>query len=308
MSERHEGGVAVLMGGHSAEREVSLKSGNAVLASLIRQGFVAEGLDVTPDLLQRLQQGGYSRAFIALHGRGGEDGVIQGALESIGLPYTGSGVLASALAMDKLRTKQVWQASGIPTPAYMLLRDQADLAAAEQQIGYPMMVKPIHEGSSIGMSRAENRCELEQAYDQAAVYDREVMVEQWIEGAEYTVAVLAGATLPAIKLVTPHRFYDYSAKYSDTTTQYLCPCGLHRDAEQALQRLALRAFDAVGAHGWGRVDIMADKAGNFWPIEVNTVPGMTDHSLVPMAAAVAGIDFDALTATILATAATKVEP
>ncbi len=291
--------IAVLMGGNSAEREVSLKSGAAVLESLQRQGYDAEALDVTPDLLQSLQQGGYQLAFIALHGRGGEDGVIQGALESIGLPYTGSGVLASALAMDKWRTKQIWQAADIPTPSYQIIAAADELERVEEAVGYPMMIKPIHEGSSIGMSRVEDRQQLEQAFSDASRYDREVMAERWIEGSEYTVAILDGEALPAIRLETPHQFYDYSAKYSENTTQYHCPCGLDPSAEQELQQLALRAFDAVGATGWGRVDILADESGGLWPIEVNTIPGMTDHSLVPMAAASSGIDFDGLTRRIL---------
>ncbi|MCW8826745.1 MAG: D-alanine--D-alanine ligase [Gammaproteobacteria bacterium] len=294
------GKVAVLMGGQSAEREISLKSGTAVLESLQRQGVDAHGIDCSNGTLQQLQNEGFDRVFIVLHGRGGEDGTIQGALDSIALPYTGSGVLGSALAMDKLRTKQIWQSCGIPTPPFQILKQGFDASEVVAKLGIPLMVKPVHEGSSIGMSRVESADELEAAWQQATRTDAVVMVESWVSGAEFTVAILDGVALPPIKLETPNSFYDFDAKYRAETTQYICPCGLDDADELRLKTLALAAFDAVSASGWGRVDVMANSAGEFLPIEVNTVPGMTDHSLVPMAAKAAGIDFDQLTQTILA--------
>ncbi|HEB97025.1 MAG TPA: D-alanine--D-alanine ligase [Sedimenticola thiotaurini] len=292
------GRVAVLMGGLSAEREVSLNSGGAVLAALLRQGIDAIGIDVGGDVLERLAAGGFDRVFIMLHGRGGEDGVMQGALELLGIPYTGSGVAGSALGMDKYRCKLLWQALGLPTPPFALLREPADLERAVA-LGFPLMVKPVHEGSSVGMARADDEAALVQAWEESAEYDSEVMAERWIEGAEYTVSILGDEALPAIRLETPHLFYDYDAKYHADDTRYHCPAGLADDAEQALRTLALRAFHAVGAEGWGRVDLLADGAGAPYLIEVNTVPGMTDHSLVPMAARVAGMDFDRLVWRIL---------
>jgi len=293
------GRVAVLMGGQSAEREISLKSGRAVLESLQRQGIDAHAIDCDQQTPRRLQDEKFDRVFIVLHGRGGEDGTIQGALDSIGLPYTGSRVLGSALAMDKPRTKQVWDSCGIPTPQFEILDDGFDAAAVAERLGLPLMVKPIHEGSSIGMSRVESVDKLDAAWREAARVDSAVMAESWVSGAEYTVAILDGKALPSIKLQTPNTFYDFDAKYRAETTQYICPCGLSDADEQRLQKLALKAFTAVGASGWGRVDVMATADGEFLPIEVNTVPGMTDHSLVPMAANAAGIDFDQLTRTIL---------
>ncbi|WP_303901772.1 D-alanine--D-alanine ligase [Thiohalomonas denitrificans] len=295
------GRVALLMGGLSAEREVSLKSGAACLAALERRGVDVHGIDAGRDVLDRLGTGGFDRVFIALHGRGGEDGAIQGALETMGLPYTGSGVLASALGMDKLRTKQVWMGGGLPTPAFEVLTADSDFASVAARLGLPLMVKPAREGSSIGMSRVESPEHLAAAYAEAARYDREVFAEAWVTGAEYTVAILSGEPLPAIRLETPHSFYDYEAKYRANTTRYHVPCGLHAEREAELGRLALDAFRGVGASGWGRVDIMADAEGRLWPIEVNTIPGMTDHSLVPMAAQAAGIDFDELVWRILET-------
>ncbi len=294
------GKVAVLMGGDSAEREVSLKSGAAVLAALQRGGVDAHGIDAGVDVLDRLKAGGYDRAFIILHGRGGEDGVIQGALERIGLPYTGSGVLGSALGMDKHRTKALWRGLGLPTPASVLMTDETSLDAADA-LGYPLMVKPSREGSSIGMSKVENRSQLQQAWETACRYDAQVLAERWIVGREYTASTLQGRALPLIRLETPNTFYDYEAKYFADTTRYHCPCGLPEAEEAALRDLCLRAFEAVGASGWGRVDLMVDAEGQPWLIEVNTVPGMTDHSLVPMSARVAGIDFDELVLRILAT-------
>ena len=297
------GKVAVLFGGTSAEREVSLKSGRAVLDALLRQGVDAHGVDVVDSsVLETLRRGGFARAFIVLHGRGGEDGVMQGALETLGLPYTGSGVLGSALGMDKVRTKQIWQSCGLPTPAFRMLVSAGDLETAVADIGFPMMVKPAHEGSSIGMTKVERREDLEAAWRLAAKYDRAVLAEAWITGREYTASILGGQVLPLIRLETPRAFYDYEAKYRSDDTRYHCPCGLSADDERAHRDLALRAFAAVAASGWGRVDFMCDAAGQPYLIEVNTVPGMTDHSLVPMAARAAGIDFDALVLRILETA------
>lgn len=294
------GKVAVLMGGSSAEREISLKSGGAVLTALQRSGVDAHGIDVDKTVLKRLETEGYERVFIMLHGRGGEDGLMQGALETVGLPYTGTGVLGSALAMDKHRTKAVWRGMGLPTPESVLIQQHQDLDRADA-LGYPLMIKPSSEGSSIGMSRVENRTQLQQAWEIARGYDTRVLAECWVEGTEYTAAVVNGQMLPLIRLETPHQFYDYQAKYSSDTTRYHCPCGLSDENEKALQNLCLQAFQAVGASGWGRVDLMLDQNQQPWLIEVNTVPGMTDHSLVPMSAKVAGISFDELVVQILAT-------
>jgi len=294
------GKVALLMGGRAAEREISLKSGAAVSAALDRLGIDAHEIDPGPDVLEVLRAGGFDRAFIILHGRGGEDGQIQGALETIGLPYTGSGVLGSAIGMDKYRTKLVWAGAGIPTAEFALLHAPEDLPAAAA-LGFPLMVKPAQEGSSIGMARAGSAAELEAAWRAAAEYDDAVLAERWISGPEFTCAILSGRALPLIRLETPHVFYDFEAKYQADSTRYLCPCGLDEAAERELQALCLRAFDAVGARGWGRVDFMLDADGAPKLLEVNTVPGMTDHSLVPMAAKAAGIGFDDLCGEILAT-------
>jgi len=297
---RDFGRVAVLMGGTAAEREVSLVSGQAVLEGLKRRGVDAHGLDVTgPEILQQLAGGDFDRVFIVLHGRGGEDGVIQGALETLGIPYTGSGVMGSAIGMDKLRTKLIWQGMGLPTPGFVVLRDDEDLAAVAE-LGFPLIVKPVHEGSSIGMTRVTSAAGLREAWAKARQYDNEVLVEQWITGDEYTAAILADEALPLIRLETPHEFYDYDAKYFAEDTRYLIPSGLDSEREAAVQAMALQAFHAVGASGWGRVDLMLDEESRPWLIEVNTVPGMTGHSLVPMAAAARGIDFDELVWRILA--------
>jgi len=301
------GKVAVLMGGDSAEREVSLRSGAAVLAALQRRGVDAHGLDAGADVLRRLDSEGFDRAFIILHGRGGEDGVIQGALERLGMPYTGSGVLGSALGMDKYRTKALWRGLELPTPASVLINDGDDLAAADR-LGYPLMIKPSREGSSIGMAKVDNREQLQQAWEAARRYDALVLAECWIVGREFTASILQGEALPLIRLETPHQFYDYEAKYHADTTRYHCPCGLPASQEAELQRLCVQAFEAVDARGWGRVDLMLDEAERPWLIEVNTVPGMTDHSLVPMAAKAAGIDFDELVMRILATSGAGVTP
>jgi D-alanine-D-alanine ligase len=294
------GKVAVLMGGDSAEREVSLRSGAAVLAGLQRGGVDAHALDAGADVLQRLGGEGFDCAFVILHGRGGEDGVIQGALERIGMPYTGSGVLGSALGMDKYRTKALWRGLGLPTPPSVLISNIEDLTAADS-LGYPLMIKPSREGSSIGMAKVENRQQLQQAWESACEFDAMVLAESWVTGREYTASLLQGEVLPLIRLETPHLFYDYEAKYHSDSTRYHCPCGLPAAQERELQSLCLRAFEAVGASGWGRVDLMLDEADQPWLIEVNSVPGMTDHSLVPMAARAAGIDFDELVMRILAT-------
>lgn len=294
------GKVAVLLGGRAAEREVSLKSGSAVLAALQRRGVDAHPLDPDATVLEQLRTGGYDRAFIILHGRGGEDGQIQGALETIGLPYTGSGVLGSALGMDKYRCKLAWTGCGLPTAQSVLLRTAADLPAAAA-LGFPLMIKPVHEGSSIGMAKVESHDELERAWQTAAEFDALVLAERWIDGPEYTCAILGTEALPLIRLETPHAFYDFEAKYQANSTRYHCPCGLDAETEAALQRLSLDAFIASGAHGWGRVDLMVDHTGQPFLLEINTVPGMTDHSLVPMAARVAGMDFDTLVWRILET-------
>lgn len=294
------GRVAVLFGGKSAEREVSLKSGNAVLSALQAAGVDAFGIDVGDDFLARLNSEKIDRAFIVLHGRGGEDGSMQGLLECAGIPYTGSGILASALAMDKLRTKQVWHSLGLPTPRHTVLTSQADCEAAAAELGFPLIVKPAHEGSSIGMAKVESVEALVAAWQDAARYDSQVLVEQWIAGPEYTIAVLRGEVLPPIGLGTPHTFYDYDAKYLADDTQYRIPCGLSADKEAELKALTARACEAVGTQGWARADVMQDASGQFWLLEVNTVPGMTDHSLVPMAARAAGLDFQQLVLAILA--------
>jgi D-alanine-D-alanine ligase len=296
------GKVAVLMGGHSAEREISLQSGSAVLKALRAAGIDAHGLDAADrGLVDTLANGGYARVFIALHGRGGEDGVMQGLLDVLELPYTGSGVLGSALAMDKLRTKQVWDSAGIPTPAFSVLRDEGDLDAVKDTPGFPVIVKPSREGSSIGISRVESEAGLQAAWQLALRYDADVLAEQWIEGVEYTAGILAADVLPLIRLETPNTFYDYAAKYEADTTRYLIPCGLDEGREQQLREQAFAAFRETGASGWGRVDFMLDAAGQPWFIEVNTVPGLTDHSLVPMAAGAAGMDFTRLVCRILET-------
>lgn len=296
----HFGKVAVLLGGQAAEREISLKSGAAVLAALQRLGVDAHPIDPGPDLLEVLRAGAFDRAFIVLHGRGGEDGQVQGALHTLGLPYTGSGVLGSALGMDKHRSKLVWRGCGLPTADSVLLREERDLPAAAA-LGFPLMIKPVHEGSSIGMARVETLDALADAWRAACGFDALVLAERWIAGAEYTCAILGREALPLIRLETPHLFYDFEAKYHAGTTRYHCPCGLDDATEQRLRTLALDAFDALGASGWGRVDFMLDEAGASYLLEINTVPGMTDHSLVPMAARVAGLEFDALVWRILET-------
>jgi D-alanine-D-alanine ligase len=295
------GRVAVLMGGQAAEREISLRSGAAVYAALKRKGVDAVAVDVIGSPIDALAGLQVDRVFNIIHGRGGEDGVLQGVLEVLGIPYTGSGVLASALSMDKLRTKHCWQGYGLITPAWALLKDEWDLDACIERLGFPVIVKPAQEGSSIGMSKAHNRDELAQALKLASNYQCDVYAEAWVTGKEYTVGVLDGEALPVIRLETPNAFYDYEAKYQSTTTQYHCPCGLSEAQEQQLKELAVVASEVVGAKGWARVDVFLNEAGQYQLIEINTVPGMTDHSLVPMAAKQAGISFEDLVWRILAT-------
>lgn len=294
------GKVAVLLGGNSSEREISLKSGAAVLAAFERLGIAAFGVDVAePDWAAKIV--GLTHVFIALHGPGGEDGTVQGALECLGIRYTGSGVMASALAMDKLRCKLLWKGAGLPSARFMELKAESRWQDIIDDLG-AVIVKPACEGSSIGMARAANAVQLEAAWRQASAYGR-VFAEQWITGGEYTVALLGGKALPAIKLETDAEFYDFNAKYLSNDTRYLCPCGLSEAQEKALQQLALDAFESVGCRGWGRVDVMQDQSGGFYLLEVNTVPGMTDHSLVPMAARQAGLSFEQLVLAILADSA-----
>lgn len=293
------GKVAVLMGGPSAEREVSLKSGSMVLEGLLNAGVEALGIDAGPDVLDRLKSVGADRAFIVLHGPWGEDGVIQGALETIGMPYTGSGVLGSALAMDKVRSKQIWTCVGIPTPAYAVIRDAVELDTVLENHALPLFVKPGGEGSSIGVSKVESPGELREAFETAARFDGPVIAESFIDGPEVTIGVLGDEALPVIKLETPRTFYDYEAKYQSDTTRYLCPSGLDEDLETELKKLSVEAFQVLGCSGWGRVDLMLDSQMNPYLLEVNTVPGMTDHSLVPMAARAAGLSFPALVVKIL---------
>jgi D-alanine-D-alanine ligase len=293
------GKVAVLMGGRSAERPVSLKSGAMVLAALRSAGVDAHAFDPSERGLEALIEERFARAFIALHGRFGEDGTVQGALEYLGLPYTGSGVLASALAMDKLRTKQLWQANGLPTPPFELLDSRTNFSAVAARLGVPLMVKPANEGSSIGMSKVREAADLEEAFALAVNYDRVVIAEKFVEGTELTGAILGTEPLPLIKLETPRDFYDYEAKYVRDDTRYIVPCGLPQAKEREIQQLCINAFDALGCRGWGRADLMMDRAGNPYLLEVNTSPGMTDHSLVPMAARAVGISYEQLCLKIL---------
>lgn len=293
------GRVAVMLGGKSAEREVSLKSGSMVLGALRAQGVDAHPFDPRDQGLDRLIAERFDRVFIALHGRYGEDGTLQGALELLGIPYTGSGVLASALAMDKWRSKLVWQAAGVPTPRYELLDASTDLAAVAARLGLPIMVKPANEGSSIGMSKVRVAAALDEAYALAANYDRVVIAEQFIEGVELTAGILGDEVLPLIRLETPRDFYDYDAKYVADDTRYIVPCGIDAEAEAAIGRDVLRAFRTLGCRGWGRADLMLDRAGRPYFLEINTSPGMTDHSLVPMAARARGQSFEALCVRIL---------
>jgi len=293
------GKVAVLLGGSSAEREISLLSGRGVLAALRSQGVDAHAFDPAERELAELKREGFARCFIALHGRHGEDGTVQGALELMGIPYTGSGVMASALAMDKWRTKLVWQAAGLPIPAYEMLTADSDFDAVVQRMGLPLFVKPANEGSSVGITKVKQANELRGAYEEAAKHDKLVLVEQYIGGGEYTAAILGGQALPVIKIEPANEFYDYEAKYLRDDTRYLCPCGLPPEQEAQMQHLAQLAFALIGGTGWGRVDFLVDEAGKPYLLEINTSPGMTDHSLVPMAARQAGMSFEQLVLRVL---------
>ncbi len=296
------GRVAVVMGGSSAEREVSLDSGRNVLAALKARGVDAHAIDGIPALLDALRAGHFARVFNILHGQhgGGEDGVLQGALESLNVPHTGSGVLGSALSMDKTRSKRVWQSLGLPTPKFVALPRGADVHAAAKQIGFPLIVKPACEGSSVGITRVFEEKDLDAAVALAEKYPGDLLMETLIEGDELTVGILGRQVLPSIHIVPKGAFYDYNAKYIAEDTRYICP-GLEGEAEAALRALSLEAFDALGCYGWGRVDVMRDRLGRNWLLEVNTAPGMTSHSLVPKAAAVAGIDYQTLCWRVLET-------
>ncbi len=299
------GKVAVLFGGRSAEREVSLKSGAAVLAALQRSGADAHAFDPATRNLQELVDEGFDRAFIALHGRFGEDGTVQGALELLGIPYTGSGVMASALGMDKWRSKLVWQAGGLPIPKFLIINDKSDNAEVVRQLGLPLFVKPANEGSSVGISKVKTEGELRAAYLNAAKHDKLVIAESFVGGGEYTVAILGDQALPVIKIEPANEFYDFEAKYLRDDTRYLCPSGLNEAQETEMQRLAKQAFALIGGQGWGRVDFLRSEDGQPFVLEANTSPGMTDHSLVPMAARQAGISFEQLVLCVLGLAGVK---
>lgn len=293
------GRVGVLLGGTSSEREISLQSGSAVVAALAEAGIEYVAIDVGVNAIADIQAANIDRAFLALHGAGGEDGRIQAVLEYLHIPFTGSGVQASALAMDKLRTKQLWRGVNLSTPEFAILMPESDWQKTLADLGGEVMVKPAHEGSSIGMARVKTAAELATAFTNAAKYDGSVIAERLIVGSEFTVAILDGEALPPIKLETDHTFYDFNAKYIADDTRYICPCGLSAEKENELKALATAAFNAVGCEGWARVDVMADKNLNFYLLEVNTAPGMTSHSLVPMAAKVRGLSFAELVLTIL---------
>lgn len=294
------GKVAVLMGGTAAEREVSLKSGKAVLKALLAQGVDAEGVDVvTVEQLLEIAKH-YDRVFNVVHGRWGEDGGIQAVLDALDVPYTGSEQAASALTMDKLRTKWLWQGAGLPTPEFVRVSKTQPFDAVGFSLPFPVIVKPCHEGSSIGMRKVDSLEELIEAVGYAQEFDHEVLIERWVTGREFTCSILDGEALPLIELKTSHSFYDYEAKYSSNDTQYLCPTNLPEQQEKEIQTLCLKAFDVAGARDWGRVDLMMDSNNQVWLIELNTVPGMTDHSLVPMAAKVKGISFEELVVRLLA--------
>ena len=293
------GKVAVLLGGKSAEREISIMSGSGVLKALRAKGIDAHAFDPAERDLFELKREGYARCFIALHGRGGEDGTVQGVLEVLGIPYTGSGVLGSALAMDKARTKLVWQAQGLPTPPHEPLHADSDRPAVAKRLGLPLVVKPVNEGSSFGVTKVYETGALDEAYALAVNYDRAVMAEKLIEGPEYTASIVDDAALPLIRIEAPEGNYDYQNKYFTDDTKYICPCGLPSAKEGSLKALSLRAFKLAGCAGWGRVDLMLDAEGGPWLLEVNTSPGMTSHSLVPMAAKAVGISYEDLCVKIL---------
>jgi len=300
MSTQHDfGKVAVLMGGRSAEREISLMSGQNVLEGLRRQGVDAHAFDPAERPVFELKRDGYQRAFIALHGRYGEDGTVQGALELMEIPYTGSGVMASALCLDKLRAKLVWLACGVPTPRHEVLNARSDWAAVAGRLGLPLIVKPVHEGSSLGLTKVASVEKLAPAYELAAKYDTEVIAEEFIAGRELTAAFIGEQALPLVRIEAPQGNYDYQHKYFSDATRYHCPCGLPAAQEQQLQALVMRAIEALGCRGWGRADLMLRDDGRPFLLEMNTSPGMTAHSLVPMAARAAGIEFDDLVVRIL---------
>ena len=295
--------IAVLLGGTSAEREVSLNSGNAVLEALRKQGYDAHPIDPKTFPVATLKAQGFDRVFNILHGRGGEDGTMQGLLEQIGLPYTGCGVMASALTMDKMRTKMLWKAFGLPVAEMEIVttenRVNLNPMAVVKKLGLPLMVKPSLEGSSVGLTKVKAVEELESAVDFALKFDRTVLIEEWLAGDEFTVPVLDGEVLPSIKIVPEGEFYDYNAKYISDNTQYFCPAGLTEAREQELRRLVKQAYDVVGCRGWSRIDVMADAEGKFRLVEVNTNPGMTSHSLFPKSAATVGYSFEQLVEKIL---------
>lgn len=301
------GRVAVLMGGSSSEREVSLDSGRNVLEALRSRGVDANGVDGIPNLLRELNAKQFDRVFNILHGGDGENGVLQGLLQTMGVPYTGSGVLGSALSMDKIRTKQVWLSLGLSTPRYLRLQPGGDVHVAARELGLPVIVKPSCEGSSVGVSRVFDDAGLDAAVELAARYPGELLMEQLIEGEELTVGILGGVALPSIRIVPAGEYYDYHAKYVAEDTQYLCP-GLAGADEDEIRRLASAAFEAAGCSGWGRVDVMRDRAGKLYLLEVNTAPGMTSHSLVPKAARQVGIEFDELCWRILEMTVPEAKP
>lgn len=299
MAAHQFGKVAVLLGGRSAEREISLQSGQAVLDALQRSGVDAHPFDPAGQSMEKLLQQGFDKAFIALHGRFGEDGTIQGALELMGLPYTGSGVMASALAMDKWRTKLIWQAAGIQSPRYVLLQADSDFEQVAETLGLPLIVKPAREGSTIGLTKVKRAEDLAQAYQLAAQHDALVLAEEFIAGKELTVAILGETPLPVVRIEIAGELYDYEAKYFSNETKYFCPSGLPAELEAAIQRQALQAYQVLGCQGWGRVDLILSETNQFYFLEANTSPGMTSHSLVPMAARTAGIPFEDLVLRIL---------
>ena len=294
------GKVAVLMGGRSSEREISLLSGKGVLAALRSKGVDAHAFDPAERDLADLKREGYARCFIALHGRGGEDGTLQGALEVLGIPYTGSGVLGSAVGMDKWRTKMIWIANGIPTPRYRILSAGDDWGAVAHELGLPLIVKPANEGSTLGLTKVTDVAQLPAAFELAAKKFHDIaLAEQFIDGPEYTASILGDIALPLIRIEAPQGNYDYQNKYFTDDTKYHCPCGLPEAKEAELRALALRAFRLAGCTGWGRIDLLLDRDGHPYLLEVNTSPGMTGHSLVPMAARAAGLSYEDLCVRIL---------
>ena len=299
MTGRDFGKVAVLLGGKSAEREVSLMSGTAVLEALLRQSVDAHAFDTGQRSLTDLAGEQFDCAFVALHGRYGEDGTVQGALDLMGVPYTGSGVMACALAMDKWRAKLVWRASGIPTPRFEMLSAETNFVAAADSLGLPLIVKPAREGSSFGLTKVSSATDVAGAYREAAKHDSIVLAEQFVDGPELTTSILDDEALPLVRIEAPGGNYDYDAKYFSDETQYFCPAGVDTGLEDRVKRISVDAFRILGCKGWGRVDVMIDADGEPWVLEANTVPGMTGHSLVPMAAKVAGLSFDQLVIRIL---------